>query len=103
MPKQDLTSPQGVVDAGQRVFARVEADLKTAYTDTLKLREVWEAGRAAGMIRELDHGKVDADICAAAGKIAEALAVVYALHRVGTDIAVRMGLELAQPASGGPR
>lgn len=99
----DLTTPQGCVDAAAEAFARAELKAQQAIKAANELPAIFEAGNQLLMLDmgNLKTGLMKAQAQEAAGKIAAGLAELWALHRVGTDIAIANGCELLQ-TQGGP-
>jgi alcohol dehydrogenase YqhD (iron-dependent ADH family) len=98
----DLTTPQGCVNAAVEAFSKAEVRAQGAINAALQLPNIFEAGNQLLMadMGNLKTGLMKAQAQEAAGKIAAGLADLWALHRVGTDIAIANGLDLAQPLSG---
>lgn len=99
----DLTTPQGCVDAAVAAFAKAESKAQAAINAANSLPEIFEAGNQLLMVEmgNLKTGLMKAQAQEAAGQIAAGLATLYALHRVGTDIAIANECDLVTQ-SGGP-
>lgn len=98
----DLTTPQGCVDAAVAAFAKAETKAQKAIDAANSLPEIFEAGNQLLMadMGNLKTGLMKAQAQHAAGQIAAGLTTLWALHRVGTDIAIANELDLVQIAGG---
>jgi hypothetical protein len=94
---------QEVVEDGARKFDAVEQKLSTAHRQCLTLVKTIDSGHAAGMTGALNAGRMKNNICAAAGKIAEALALLYATHQECTKIAQDHNVDIPVVRGGGDR
>lgn len=92
-----------IVEDGARKFDAVEQKLAAAHRQCLTLVKTIEAGREARMTGALNAGRMSNNICAAAGKIGEALALLYATHQECTKIAQEHNVDIPQVRGGGDR
>lgn len=82
-------------------FADAEHKSAEAYRAVLDLAPLMKEGRELGMAGYLESSHMKNQLRAAAGLIADGLAIVFEVHRHGTDIAQRIGVDLPQPRDGG--
>ncbi len=98
-----MAEMQEIVEDGARKFEAVEKKLDTAHRQTLSIIKTIEDGHGEAMTGALNAGRMKNNIRAAAGKIGEALALVYATHMECTQIAKDNGADIPVIAGGGDR
>lgn len=89
-----------VVKAAE-LFDEAEVRASHAYNAVLALAPLMKEGRGLGLAGYLQSSRMKNDLRFSAGKIADALAVVFAIHMEGTELAKDKGVDLPQPRDGG--
>lgn len=90
-----------IVEDGARYFEDIETKLEKMHRRITELAPTWEKANAAGMMGMLETGELVNETLAIAGLIADANARVYRLHRRGTDIAEKNGVDIPTTRGGG--
>lgn len=89
------------VERAAAKFADAEEKADKAYRAALDLAPLMNEGRELGMAGYLESSLLKNDIRMAAGSIARGLATIFDVHRRGTAIADKLGVDLPQPRDGG--
>lgn len=95
------TEMDTIVTDGVVAFAEAEQRLEKAARKAAALQDIFVRANDAGMMGLLQTNEMRAKARAAAGLVAQAEVIVAALHREATDIAIRNGVDVPQPRSGG--
>lgn len=82
-------------------FADAEEAVNKAYNEAIKLAPLMKDAREVGLVGFLQSERAKNDLRNAAGKIAEGLAIIMAVHREGTLVAQEQGVDLPHPRDGG--
>lgn len=98
-----IATMQDATNEGVETFAQVEARLQKAQEWALKLVPIFQAANGLGMMGSLQTGSMKAKARAIAGLAAQAEALAWELHREATDVALKNGVDVVQPAGGGGR
>lgn len=96
-----MAEMQDIVLAGSKLFDATETNLERAYKAAIKLVKTIDDGHAALMVGHLEGNQLRNEARAIAGDLANAAARLYRLHRHCTDIAMKHGVDVPQPRSGG--
>ena len=89
------------VEKAAELFAEAETRANHAYNATLALVPLIKEGRDLGLAGYLQSSRMKNDMRTAAGKIADGLAIIFAVHAEGTKLAQDKGVDLPQPLDGG--
>lgn len=96
-----MATMEEFVERAAALFAEAEDKASAAYNATLELPHLMTEGRELGMAGYLESSHMKNQLRTAAGKIADGLAIIFEVHRHGTEIAQRIGVDLPQPRDGG--
>ena len=94
-----MTAMSDFVAETAQKFAGAEDAVNAAYNAALKLPPLMKDAREVGLVGFLQSERAKNDLRAAAGKIADGLALILAVHREGTLVAQEKGVDLPQPRS----
>lgn len=89
------------VEKAAAQFAEAEKKADQAYKAVLDLAPLMKEGADLGLAGYLQSSRMKNDLRAAAGDIAHGLAIVFAVHGEGTQLAQDLGVDLPQPRDGG--
>lgn len=98
-----MPDKQQIVENGARAFEAAEKKLDTAHRQILSIVKIIEDGHGELMTGALNAGRMKNEIRAAAGKVAEALATIYAVHQECTKIAQDHNVDIPVVMGGGDR
>jgi hypothetical protein len=90
-----------IVKKGVDTFALVEDRLQKLQVDGQSFLPLFDKAREAGMMGLLQASRMKADAKVALGRLAEAEAIIFALHREATDIAIAHGVDQVPDGGGG--
>ena len=85
------------------LFAEAETKANLAYNAALALTPLMKEGHDLGLAGYLQGSRMRQDLRSAAGKIADGLAIIFAVHAEGTKLAQDKGVDLPSIESGGDR
>lgn len=83
------------------LFADAEEKANLAYNAALGLVPLMKEGRDLGLAGYLQSSHMKNELRTAAGRIADGLSIIFAVHLEGTELAQDKGVDLPQPRDGG--
>ena len=100
-----ITTKDEAVAAGVDAFQQAEVRLRKAQEDLMALAPIFETAASTPllMMGTLQSKRMQAAAKAIAGLVSRAEEQTWALHREATDIAIKNGVDVVQPAGGGGR